>query len=65
MALERLKVVAKNKVFSVFDFHKNPLNVFANHESAALVDGSMCTKLTVQLNLFGGTVLTLGTERHL
>jgi acyl-CoA oxidase len=31
----------------------------------ALVEGSMTTKLTVQLNLFGGTLLSLGTERHL
>lgn len=29
-----------------------------------MVDGSMVTKLTVQWNLFGGTVLKLGTERH-
>ncbi|KAL4462141.1 hypothetical protein ABPG72_010457 [Tetrahymena utriculariae] len=65
LALERLKIVAKNRVFSVHDFAKNPLNVFANHEMAAWVDGSLATKLTVQLNLFGGTVYTLGTERHL
>ena len=24
----------------------------------------MCTRMTVQFNLFGGTVLRLGTERH-
>lgn len=29
-----------------------------------MVDGSMCTKMTVQFNLFGGTLITLGTERH-
>lgn len=60
LAFERLKIVAKNKVFSAFDFKNNPLNVFANHEMAALVDHSMATKITVQLNLFGGTVVTLG-----
>jgi len=27
-------------------------------------DGSMATKMTVQFNLFGGTILKLGTERH-
>ena len=32
---------------------------------ASWVDGSLATKLTVQLNLFGGTVFTLGTARHL
>lgn len=31
----------------------------------ALIDGSMTTKLTVLLNLFGGTVYALGTDRHL
>jgi alkylation response protein AidB-like acyl-CoA dehydrogenase len=30
----------------------------------ALVDPSVATKATVQFNLFGGTVLKLGTERH-
>lgn len=29
-----------------------------------MVDGSMATKMTVQWNLFGGTVLNLGGERH-
>jgi acyl-CoA oxidase len=57
--------VAENKLFSVFDFLKNPLNVFANHEMAGYIDGSMATKMTVQLNLFGGTLVTLGTQRHL
>jgi acyl-CoA oxidase len=30
---------------------------------AGSVEGSMATKMTVQWNLFGGTVLKLGTER--
>eukprot|EP01094_Clydonella_sp_ATCC50884_P020370 TRINITY_DN4221_c1_g1_i1.p1 TRINITY_DN4221_c1_g1~~TRINITY_DN4221_c1_g1_i1.p1 ORF type:complete len:617 (-),score=245.63 TRINITY_DN4221_c1_g1_i1:620-2224(-) len=29
-----------------------------------MADGSMATKMTVQFNLFGGTLLKLGTERH-
>ena len=65
LALKRLQLVADAKVFSVFDFLHNPLNVFANHEMAGMVDGNLSTKLTVQLNLFGGTVITLGSERHL
>lgn len=65
LALLRLQKVAAAKVFSVFDFLNNPLNVFANHEMASLVDGNLATKLTVQLNLFGGSVVTLGSERHL
>ena len=31
---------------------------------AGFVDGSFATKLTVQYNLFGGSVVTLGSERH-
>jgi len=65
LALKRLQKVASNKVFSVLDFLKNPLNVFANHEMAGFVDGNLATKLTVQLNLFGGSVITLGSQRHL
>jgi acyl-CoA oxidase len=29
-----------------------------------LIDGSLATKFTVQFNLFGGTLIGLGTERH-
>ena len=29
-----------------------------------VADGSLCTKFTVQFNLFGGTVLKLGTGKH-
>ena len=49
--------------FSVLDFRRNPLKVFAADE-LAVIDPSMGTKMTVQFNLFGGTVLKLGTERH-
>jgi acyl-CoA oxidase len=48
----------------IVDFEKNPLNIFAVHEIAGLVDGSMATKMTVQFNLFGGTLLALGSDRH-
>ncbi|KAI8910834.1 acyl-CoA dehydrogenase/oxidase [Gorgonomyces haynaldii] len=64
IALERLKRVADNGFISVFDFERNPLNVFAAHEVAGMIDGSFTTKMTVQFNLFGGTVIKLGTERH-
>ncbi|RIA89804.1 acyl-CoA dehydrogenase/oxidase [Glomus cerebriforme] len=64
LALQRLKKLADKGFISVFDFEKNPLNIFAAHEIAGMVDGSMGTKMTVQWNLFGGTVIKLGTERH-
>ena len=46
------------------DFKNNPLKIFAAHELASIIDPAMATKMTVQFNLFGGTVLKLGTERH-
>jgi acyl-CoA oxidase len=64
LAYDRLKRLCDAKLFSVRDFWTNPRNIFTAHEMAAQVDASFATKLTVQFNLFGGTVLKLGTERH-
>ncbi|CAG0896946.1 unnamed protein product [Darwinula stevensoni] len=64
LALQRLKKVCDKGFISVKDFWNNPLKIFAAHELCAIVDASMATKMTVQFNLFGGTVLKLGTEKH-
>ncbi|KAJ3296854.1 hypothetical protein HK104_001096 [Borealophlyctis nickersoniae] len=64
IALERLKRVAEAGFISVYDFERNPLNVFAAHEVSGMIDPSYTTKMTVQWNLFGGTVIKLGTQRH-
>ncbi|GIL89582.1 hypothetical protein Vretifemale_17414 [Volvox reticuliferus] len=64
LALQRLQRVCRAGFISVSDFRTNPFRIFAAHEVAALCDPSMGTKMTVQFNLFGGTVLKLGTERH-
>lgn len=64
IALERLKRIADAGFISVYDFETNPLNIFAAHEISGMVDGSFATKMTVQWNLFGGTMIKLGTERH-
>ena len=64
LALQRLKAICENKFISVFDFNSDPLRIFTAHELAAIVDASMTTKMTVQFNLFGGTVLKIGTNRH-
>eukprot|EP01083_Nonionella_stella_P303030 1047262_1 len=64
LALARLKKFTDTKLFSVRDFVDNPRAIFAAHECAGFADGSMATKMTVQFNLFGGTVLKLGTDRH-
>jgi len=69
-ALQRLQGICRDernrggKFLSVTDFRSNPKRIFAAHEITALADGSAATKMTVQFNLFGGTVLKLGTERH-
>ncbi|XP_076068210.1 uncharacterized protein LOC143040727 [Oratosquilla oratoria] len=64
IALARLKRICDAGFISVLDFWNNPLRIFAAHELAAIIDPAMTTKMTVQFNLFGGTVLKLGTERH-
>lgn len=69
LALARLRAlcppgVAGGKFLSIRDFLTNPRRIFAAHELIGLADGSLATKLTVQFNLAGGTVLKLGTERH-
>lgn len=64
VALKKLQKICDGKFFSVTDFKTNPQRIFAAHEIGGLVDGSMATKMTVQFNLFGGTVFKLGTERH-
>lgn len=64
LALRKLKRLCDSKQFGIRDFRTNPMRIFAAHECAALVDVSMATKMTVQYNLFGGTVLKLGTKKH-
>ncbi|KAL7062143.1 hypothetical protein AAHC03_01091 [Spirometra sp. Aus1] len=64
VALARLKLLCDNKMISAKDFLSNPQRIFAAHELSAILDPSMTTKMTVQFNLFGGTVLKLGTEKH-
>lgn len=64
IAYQRLRKVCNGGFISVRDFESNPRRIFAAHELSAIVDASMATKMTVQFNLFGGTVLKLGTERH-
>jgi len=64
VAYNRLKAICDAGFISVLDFKNNPLKVFAAHELGTIIDPAMATKMTVQFNLFGGTVLKLGTQRH-
>jgi acyl-CoA oxidase len=63
-AFARLQAIARNGFISVLDFERNPLNIFAAHECIGLVDSGSATKMTVHFNLFAGTLLKLGTDRH-
>lgn len=60
LALERLQRLCDAGYISVLDFWKDPRRIFAAHEIGGIPDGSCATKMTVQFNLFGGTVLKLG-----
>lgn len=65
LAYQRLKLLCRAGIYSITDFRTNPTRIFAAHECLAYADVSAATKMTVQFNLFGGTVLKLGTkEKH-
>lgn len=64
LAFDRLQAICNAGVISVRDFKNNPHNIFSMHEAVGMCDGSVATKMTVQFNLFGGTVFTIGTKRH-
>jgi len=64
LAFQKLKKVCRAGFLSVKDFRTDPMKIFAAHELLGTVDYSATTKMTVQFNLFGGTVLKFGTERH-
>lgn len=64
LAFDRLQAICNEGVISVRDFKRNPHNIFSMHEAVGMCDGSVATKMTVQFNLFGGTVFNIGTKRH-
>ena len=64
LALKRLQKICDHKLISVMDFKNNPHRIFSVHEVVGIMDGSVATKMTVQFNLYGGTILKLGTQRH-
>ena len=65
LAMKRIQVVSDAKLFSIFDFQDDPVNIFTAHEMLGQIDGALATKFTVQFNLFGGTLMALHTDRHL
>ena len=65
LAYKMIKAVSDAKLFSIFDFQNDPINLFTCHEMLGHVDGSLATKFTVQFNLLGGSLIALHTKRHL
>eukprot|EP00397_Hematodinium_sp_SG-2012_P005519 GEMP01005539.1.p1 GENE.GEMP01005539.1~~GEMP01005539.1.p1 ORF type:complete len:706 (+),score=154.48 GEMP01005539.1:215-2332(+) len=63
-AIRRLRAFCNARIISVHDFETNPMNIFSAHETFGYIDGSYATKMTVQFNLFGGTLYRLGSEAH-
>jgi len=61
---QRLQLISTLGLVSPLDLQTNPTNLFTAVETLALVDLSLATKASIQFNLFGGTLVRLGTERH-
>ena len=60
LAYDRLRKLCDTGLIDVGYFGEDPRKIFSIHELAGMVDGSMATKLTVQFNLFGGTLYRFG-----
>ena len=63
LAYERLKKLCDSSLMDVGYFGEDARKIFSIHELAGMVDGSMATKLTVQFNLFGGTLFKFGDRQ--
>lgn len=61
-AFTKLKHITDNKLINVNDFKSVPINIFDSHEYVGYMDGSTATKMTVQFNLFGGTIKNFGSD---
>lgn len=59
LAYDRLKFIADNNMIDVGHFKDDPHRIFDIHELIGYVDGSTATKMTVQFNLFGGTLYNM------
>ena len=47
LAYRRIKKVHDAKLFSIYDFVNDPVNLFTAHEALSTCDGSLATKFTV------------------
>ena len=63
-ALSRAKCFVDSGLVSVRDILRDPLKFLAAHEVIAISCASATYLFSVHFNLFGGSVLKLGTEKH-
>ena len=63
-ALKRAKCFVDSKMLSVRDILEDPLKFLAAHEVIAISCASATYLFSVHFNLFGGSVLKLGTQKH-
>ncbi|MBI2603675.1 MAG: acyl-CoA dehydrogenase family protein [Deltaproteobacteria bacterium] len=64
LAFTRLQKLFRSGMVDLHDFETDHRRIFALHDICGLIDGSLATKLTVQLNLFSGTVLKFGNRER-
>lgn len=64
LTLERVKKIANSGLVELRDYKENALKFGFLLEYLVMVDNSMATKLGVQWSLWGGSVMSLGSERH-
>jgi acyl-CoA oxidase len=66
---QRMRGLIKSKLFLFTDLHSNPEKFFLAHRIVASITPEIGTgfwvRLTVQYNLFAGTILALGTQHHM
>eukprot|EP01027_Heterolobosea_sp_BB2_P010894 GEZU01015918.1.p1 GENE.GEZU01015918.1~~GEZU01015918.1.p1 ORF type:complete len:639 (-),score=170.14 GEZU01015918.1:78-1994(-) len=64
LARERAKRIIQAGFIHVEDIKNDPYKVFTFFETLATWDGASSTKIGIQFNLFGASILFLGTEEH-
>ena len=47
MAYAQIKKVTDSKLVSIFDFQRDPKNIFTAHEMLGMINGNLSTKFTV------------------
>eukprot|EP00817_Percolomonadidae_sp_ATCC50343_P005492 CAMPEP_0117426304 /NCGR_PEP_ID=MMETSP0758-20121206/6461_1 /TAXON_ID=63605 /ORGANISM="Percolomonas cosmopolitus, Strain AE-1 (ATCC 50343)" /LENGTH=665 /DNA_ID=CAMNT_0005211425 /DNA_START=201 /DNA_END=2195 /DNA_ORIENTATION=+ len=64
IAAEQVKILLQSGLLRVEDLHKSTKDFLSRIEQLALFPASAGVKVGVQILLFAGSILNLGTERH-